>query len=532
MKQTAIKAVCFVIIVTLEGTMTMTIIATSTEYEQLIKQSKDATLFGTSIGLLHWDQEVMMPKKGVEYRADQIALASRMLHEMVTDKRIGDWLSACEADDDLMSDPTSATFANIRELRHSYDRATKLPSSLVEEEAMLSSRGQHSWKEARENNEFSEFQPWLEKIVDLLQRKAECYGWAEGGEPWDALAEDYEPGCTAVLVSEVFTPLRKRLQSLLDEIMGSETRPSNVFNEVKLPVDQQKAFVKAIAAQIGFDFDAGRLDESTHPFCGGTHCYDVRMTTRFHENNVNDAIGSTMHESGHGIYEQGLLFDNIGTPMGQAVSLGIHESQSRMWENQVGRSEAFWKWCYPTMSEYFGDATASLSFEDVYGGANIVKPDFIRVEADEATYNMHIMIRFELERLIMKGDLAVGDIPDAWNQRYKDYLGIDVPSDTKGCLQDVHWSMTSMGYFPTYTLGNLYCAQFFEKAMEEIPDMYDQFAKGKFGALKKWLNENIHQHGQRYRAADLCEVVTGQSLSADPLMRHLEGKLKPLYGLA
>jgi carboxypeptidase Taq len=318
----------------------------------------------------------------------------------------------------------------------------------------------------------------------------------------------------------------------LDELMGSETSPSNAFNEVTLPIEQQKTFVKAIAAQIGFDFEAGRLDESTHPFCGGTHCRDVRMTTRFHEDNVNDAIGSTMHESGHGIYEQGLLFEHVGTQMGQAVSLGIHESQSRMWENQVGRSEAFWKWCYPKLSEYFGDATSSLSFDDVYGGANIVRPDFIRVEADEATYNMHIMIRFELERLIMSGDLAVADIPDAWNQRYKEYLGIEVPSDAKGCLQDVHWSMASMGYFPTYTLGNLYCAQFFEKAMEEIPDMYEQFETGEFGALKTWLNENIHRHGKRYRAADLCEVVTGKSLTAEPLMRHLESKLRPLYGLA
>jgi len=510
----------------------MTTIATSTEYDQLINKHKETNSFGATISLLHWDQEVMMPKKGIDFRADQISLTSRMHHEMSTDPAIDDLLVACESDSDLVGDVTSETAANLREIRHRYERATKLPTSLVEEEAMLASRGQNAWAEARKNNDFSEFSPWLEKIVTLLQRKAECYGWAEGGEPWDALAEDYEPGCTAASVSEVFTPLRKRLQTLLDKIMGSDTKPSNAFNEISLPIDQQQAFVRSIATQIGFDFDAGRLDESTHPFCSGTHCNDVRLTTRFHENNVNDAIGSTMHEAGHGIYEQGLLFDYVGTPMGNAVSLGIHESQSRMWENQVGRSEAFWKWCYPTMKEFFGDATTALSFEDVYGGANIVKPDFIRVEADEATYNMHIMIRFELERMMMKGDLSVSDLPDAWNARYKEYLGIDVPSDTKGCLQDIHWSMTSMGYFPTYTLGNLYCAQFFEKAMEEIPDMYEQFARGEFGSLKSWLNENIHQHGQRYRAAELCEVVTGKPLSSDPLMRHLENKLRPLYGLA
>ncbi|MBL6997821.1 MAG: carboxypeptidase M32 [Phycisphaerales bacterium] len=510
----------------------MTTVAAETAYDQLIKRTKEANSLGATISLLHWDQEVMMPKKGIEYRANQISLTSRMHHELSTDDEIGDLLEACETDGELVSDCTSATAVNVREIRHRYDRATKLPSALVEEEAMLSSRGQNAWAEARKNNDFTAFQPWLEKIVDLLQRKAECYGWADGGEPWDALAEDYEPGCTAASVSEVFTPLRDRLQTLLDEIMGSETKPSNAFNEIALPINQQKEFVRAIATQIGFDFDAGRLDESTHPFCSGTHCRDVRLTTRFHENNVNDAIGSTMHEAGHGIYEQGLLFSNAGTPMGYAVSLGIHESQSRMWENQVGRSEAFWKWCHPKMNEFFGDATSSLTFDDVYGGANIVNPDFIRVEADEATYNMHIMIRFELERMMMKGDLAVADLPEAWNSRYKEYLGIDVPSDTKGCLQDIHWSMTSMGYFPTYTLGNLYCAQFFEKAMEAIPNMYEQFALGEFGELKTWLNENIHQRGQQYRAAELCEVVTGKALSADPLMRHLESKLRPLYGLA
>ena len=510
----------------------MTTVATSIEYDQLLKASRDTTALGTSLSILGWDREVMMPKKGNEYRAEQMAVASRILHEMETDPKNGELLEACEADSNLVGDKTCESAANIRELRHVYDRATKLPASLVEEQAKLASLSQNAWAEARKENDFSSFQPWLEKIVDLLQRKAECFGWADGGEPWDALAEDYEPGCTAASVSEVFTPLRDKLQSLLDELMGSDKFPSNAFNEISLPIEQQQAFVRSIATKIGFDFEAGRLDESTHPFCSGTHCNDVRLTTRFHENNVNDAIGSTMHEAGHGIYEQGLLYKNVGTPMGRAVSLGIHESQSRMWENQVGRSEAFWKWCYPTMKEFFGDATASLTFEDVYGGANIVRPDLIRVEADEATYNMHIMIRFELERMLMKGDLAVADLPDAWNQRYKEYLGIDVPDDARGCMQDIHWSMSAIGYFPTYTLGNLYCAQFFEQAMEDIPDMYEQIARGEFVALKGWLNENIHQHGQRYRAAELCELVTGASLSSEPLMRHLEGKLKPLYGLA
>lgn len=505
--------------------------ATASPYNQLIGLVREANLLRSTAALLSWDQEVMMPKDGLEYRSKQLAQLARMSHELATSPRIAELLDACEGDASIMSDPLSVAAVNVREIRRVFDRRTKLPTALVEEEATLASHGQHAWAEARKNSDFSQFQPWLEKIVHLLRRKAECFGWAEDGEPWDALAEDYEPGCTAKQVAELFGPLRTRLQGLIGELMGSSTRPSSAFNERTLPIEQQEKFVRFVAERIGFNFDRGRLDRSTHPFCSGTHCNDVRLTTRFSPNNVNDALGSTMHECGHGIYEQGLLEEHIGTPMGDSVSLGIHESQSRMWENQVGRSRAFWKWLHPKLKEFFGDAIADLSLDDVYGGANIVKPDFIRVEADEATYNMHIMIRFEIERAVMKGDLDVADIPAVWNKKYKEYLGIDVPDDRRGCLQDIHWSMVSMGYFPTYTLGNLYCAQFFEKAQEDIPDLLEQFAQGEFGQLKRWLNEKIHAQGQRYRAAELCEHVTGKPLSAEPLMRHLENKLRPIYGL-
>lgn len=500
-------------------------------YEELIGLVKQSHLLNSTSALVSWDQEVMMPKGGLEHRSRQLAQLASLSHELATSPRIGELLDACESDSAIMAEPTSVAAVNVREIRRSYDRRTKLPTKLVEEEAMLASHGQHAWAEARRNSDFNHFKPWLEKIVNLLKRKAQCFGWEPGGEPWDALAEDYEPGCTAKQVSDVFVPLRQQLQDLLADLMGSSTKPSNAFNELALPIDQQEKFVRFVSESIGFDFNRGRLDRSTHPFCSGTHCNDVRLTTRFSDHNVNDALGSTMHEAGHGIYEQGLLEAHIGTPMGDSVSLGIHESQSRMWENQVGRSREFWVWVYPKLQEYFGDAVSKLSLDDVYGGANIVKPDFIRVEADEATYNMHIMIRFEIERAIMKGDLAVGDIPGVWNEKYKEYLDLVVPDDRRGCLQDIHWSMTSMGYFPTYTLGNLYCAQFFEKAFEDMPDMMSQFERGKFSHLKKWLNTNIHAHGQRYRAADLCVQVTGKPLSAEPLMRHLEGKLRPIYGL-
>ena len=512
-------------------TATTTSTTTHPAYQQLIERVREAQLIGSSAGILGWDQETFMPSGGVKYRGAQLAVLSRLSHESFTHPATGEALAGCEAENDLTADPESVEAVNIREIRRRYDRATCLPAALVEEEAALSSSAMHCWADARKASDFSLFQESLEQVVDLMKRKAECYGWDSSGEPWDALAEDYEPGCTAAEVESVFTPLRKDLQTLLDDLMGSSKSPSNAFNEVKVPVEKQKQFVEKVAAQLGFDFERGRLDVSTHPFCGGSHCNDVRMTTRFHENNVNDALGSTMHETGHGLYEQGLLEAHIGTPMGDSISLGIHESQSRMWENQVGRSEAFWKWCHPMMKEVLGDSVASLSFEDVYGGANIVKPDFIRVEADEATYNMHIMIRFEMERALMRGDLAVGDIPEAWNAKYKEYLGIEVPDNARGCLQDVHWSMCSLGYFPTYTLGNLYCAQFFEKAMADMPDMYAQFEKGEFSGLLDWLRTNIHHHGRRYRAGELCEKVTGRPLESAPLVAHLNDKLRPLYGV-
>ncbi len=505
--------------------------STSTEYDELIALVKQANLLASTAALLGWDQETMMPSKGVEHRSNQQAQLASIHHGLATDPRIGDLLAACESQDHLTMDQTTPEAVNIREVRRRYDRVTKLPAELVEELAQVTSLANHEWAEARKASDFARFRPWLEKIVELTRHKAECFGWPDDGEPWDALAEDYEADCTAVDVEAVFTPLRKQLQDLIAELMASSTRPSNAFNELALPVDQQERFVRFISDAIGFDYSRGRLDRSTHPFCSGTHCHDVRLTTRFHETNVNDALGSTMHESGHGIYEQGLLPDHIGTPMGDAVSLGIHESQSRMWENQVGRSRAFWVWCLPKLTEFFGDAAAGLDLDVVYGGANIVKPDFIRVEADELTYNMHVMVRFEIERALMRGDLAVADIPGVWNSKYKDYLGLDVPDDRRGCLQDVHWSSGSIGYFPTYTLGNLYAAQLFDTALEVMPDLHEQFERGEFGNLKRWLNENIHSHGERYRAPDLCRHVTGKPLTAEPLLKYLERKLRPLYGL-
>ena len=511
----------------------MTTAAMATEsYSCLIEHCKEAQVLSSANGLLGWDQETLMPSGAIAFRGKQMALIARMSHERLTDDKVGDWLAECEANQDLVGDPHSVEAVNIRWIRHQYDRARTLPSSLVEEEAELTSASQHVWQEARKEDDYKKFKPYLEKIIKLLQRKAECFGWQEGGECWDALADDYEPGCTAAEVEQVFTPLRENLSQLVAAIADSKAELSTELNDLNFSIESQKKFNKKISSMLGFDFDCGRLDESAHPFCGGTHPTDVRMTTRYSDNMMGDALGGTMHETGHGLYEQGLPIDHFGTPMGNSVSLGIHESQSRLWENQVGRSMAFWKWASGELPTVFGDKVQGLTLESCYQSLNVVKPGLIRVDADEATYNLHIMIRFGLERALLSGDLSANDLPGAWREAYKRDLGVDVPNDKDGCMQDIHWSMGAMGYFPTYTLGNLYAAQFYEAAKEQNPSMEDEFAQGEFGTLLRWLRENIHSQGRRYSAAELCEHVTGKPLSSEPLMRHLEGKYGPLYGLS
>jgi len=498
-------------------------------YEELITSVKETSLLRSTMAVLGWDQRTKMPPGGVEQRSNQLALLARLTHERATDPHVGELLAHCESDTALTSDAHSDSAANLREIRRGYDRATKLPSDHVEENARTHAIAEHHWEEARAKSDFTLYEPWLEKNIDLARKTAEFYGWESDEEPWDALAEGFEPGMRARQIESVFTPLRDRLQALVSDLGSASRKPSTQVRDVRLPIDTQMAFVTKIAEGIGFDFSRGRIDTTVHPFCSGTHPGDVRITTRFSESMFFDALTATMHETGHGIYEQGLPVEHNGTPLGRAVSLGIHESQSRMWENFVGRSLPFWRWCRPLVEADLG--ISQLSAEEIYEGMNVVEPDFIRVEADEATYNLHIMVRFELERALMNGDLAAADVPHEWNRRYKEYLGVDVPNDAVGCLQDVHWSGGAFGYFPTYTLGNLYAAQIFEKIREDITDIDGQFERGEFGPLKTWLNENLHVHGSRYVPSELCERLTGKPLSADALLRHLERKLRPLYGL-
>ncbi len=499
-------------------------------YETLCHAVADASLLGATSSILSWDQETQMPEQGVELRSRQMAQLAKLSHQMGSRPEIGHLLQRASESREVADDAAKA--ANVREMLRDYERRTKLPARLVEELARVSSAAQHEWAASRKDSDFKRFLPHLNRLVELNREQADCLGIPDGGERWDALAELYEPGCRAANVSAVFSPLRTRLVTLIDRIKGASKGPSDRFNQATFPIDRQREFMRWVAERLGFDFSRGRLDQSTHPFCGGSHCRDVRMTTRYKETCVNDALGSTMHEAGHGMYEQGLPFEHVGTPLGEAISLGIHESQSRLWENQVGRSAGFWSWLTPQLPGLIGASAGQFSAEELYGAANIVEPGFIRVEADEATYNLHIMVRFELERALIGGALDPKDLPGAWNEKYRDYLGLSVPEDRVGCLQDVHWSMGAFGYFPTYTLGTLYAAQIFDAACASSPGLADGFRCGEFAPLLKWLNTNIHCHGRRYLPGELCERVTGAPLSAEHFLSYLEGKLLPLYGLA
>lgn len=510
-------------------------------YVELVKLHRDAATLSSVSQLLNWDQETYMPPRAAPFRAEQMSELARIVHERRIDPRVGSLLSACERNG-VMKDALSA--ANVREMRRDYDLSTKLPSSLVAELAMTASQSQEVWKESREKNDFESFAPWLEKMMSLSRRKAECLGVKAGGELYDALLDEHEPGMTAKEVEATFTPLRKSLADLIAEIAEAKKskrgKVSTKCLEVDLDPDSQHRFGMHVLEKMGFDLEAGRLDTTAHPFCSGLGPGDTRLTTRYREEKFTDALFGTLHEMGHGLYEQGLpkngaeggkSLDLYGTPLTEAISLGIHESQSRMWENFVGRGKAFWKWALPISKKYFGKALQKYDVKDFFAAVNTTTPSLIRVEADETTYNMHVMIRFEIERLLISGAMKVGDVPGEWNKRYKEYLGVKVPDDRRGCLQDVHWSFGLVGYFPTYTLGNLYAAQLWETILAELPDLEKRMAKGDFAPLRGWLQEKIHKHGKRYRAAELCRVVTGKALSAEPLLRHLRGKAEAVYGL-
>lgn len=496
-------------------------------FDQLCRHVRETAMLASIDGLLNWDERTYMPVEAGPYRAEQITFMSGLIHQRRTDPRLGQWLGELLSSD-LARDRHSDQGATIQELKREYDKRVKLPQALVEELARTAVLGQQAWVKAREADDFASFAPLLEKMYRLKREEAQALGYAE--HPYDALLDDYEPGAKTAQVAQVLAGLRSELVPLVKEIAEAKLRPREELLKRPLSVSLQEQFGKQAATAIGFDFQRGRLDVTHHPFCSGAGPHDCRITTRYDENFFPSAFFSILHEAGHGIYEQGLRPDWFGLPPGMYTSLGIHESQSRLWENAVGRSREFWQHFLPKLQK-LSPALGDVSLDDFYFAINGVQPSLIRVEADEATYNLHIILRFELEQALLTGDLPVGDLPGAWKDKYREYLGVEPTDDADGCLQDIHWSAGLIGYFPTYSLGNLYAAQFYEQADRDLGGLSAMFARGEFLALREWLRGKIHARGQCYTASELGQLVTGQPLGHAALMRYLRGKLAPLYGL-
>ena len=501
---------------------------TATAYSDLVSELTRVSLLNSCGHVLGWDRETYMPRGGNEHRAEQLSLLAGLGHQWATSPRIGDLLNELESADLGATD--SAMAVNVREARRRFNRATQLPQKLVEEISRVTSLAQQAWADARKEKQFAGFQPWLEQIVNLKREEAEAVGYGDG-IPYDALLDEFEPGTTSADVEAAFAPLRDELVELVGNIRGSKIQPPSHILTRSYPVDAQSEFAQRAAKAIGFDFTRGRLDTTAHPFCSGFGPGDCRLTTRYDEHHFPGAFFGTLHEAGHGIYEQGLNDKAFGTAMGEFCSLGIHESQSRMWENMVGRSRAFWDYFYNEAQEHFTDALQDVSRSEFHAAINDVRPSFIRVEADEVTYNLHIMLRFEIEQLLISGDLKPADVQTVWNDKFESYFGITPPDVSQGCLQDIHWSAGLIGYFPTYALGNMYAAHFFNAATRELGDLHAMFAKGEFQPLKEWLNTNIHERGQQYPATELVQKVAGETLSHEPLMKHLRDRFEPLFGL-
>ena len=497
------------------------------KFQTLCRHAKEIKYLESTNALLEWDQQTKLPASGGEYRAEQLTFLAGEMHRRSTDPAYGEMLEELSYSE-LVSDPNSDVGATVLELKHRFEKKSKLPQRLVQELARACSLGQQVWIEAREQDDFSKFAPILKQLFALKREEAEAIGYKD--TPYDVLLDDYEPGATTREVAAVLAALKDELVPLTEAVRGSGYVPDISILRRSYPIAAQAEFGRLASAAIGFDYKRGRLDTTHHPFCTEMGPDDVRITTRYDASFFNSAFFGTLHEAGHGIYEQGLRSDQYGLPPGSYCSLGIHESQSRLWENLVGRSHAFWDRFFPQAQSYFPEALRGVSQNDFFAAVNDVRPSLIRVEADEATYNLHIIIRFQLEQAIIEGDLDTDDLPEAWNAKYQEFLGIQPESDANGVLQDIHWSAGLVGYFATYSLGNLYASQFFDAAESELGDLSQLFIKGEFNVLKEWLNKNVHQHGARYRSNLLGESVTGQGLSHQPLIRHLSDKLSAIYG--
>jgi carboxypeptidase Taq len=498
-------------------------------FEETCRHARRGAVLASVEAVLGWDEQTMMPRAAAGHRGDQAAELAAIVHAHRTDPAQGDRLRELAAGA-LATDGSVQEQATIRLLARDFEKQARLPRRLVEELARTGVEAQHAWAAARASSSWSMLQPLLERMFALKREQAACQ--RPDLDRYDALMDDYEPGARSSDLAARFAPLREGIVALVKACVESPRRPdARILTDAAYPVAAQQDFVRMVAGRIGFDFDRGRLDTTAHPFCSTLGPDDCRITTRWNPRSLATALFGVLHEAGHGLYEQGLPRDWFGLPPGEAASLGVHESQSRLWENLVGRSPAFWEWCLPLAREAFPATLGGVDTAAVHAAVLAVRPSFIRVEADEVTYNLHILLRFDLERRVIHEELAVADLPAAWNDRFEADFGMRPPDDAHGVLQDIHWPAGLIGYFPTYTLGNVYSAALMATARRQFPNLDAEFAAGRFETLLHWLRSEIHAAGRTLAPEDLVERATGGPVGVEPLLESLRDRYGPAHGL-
>ncbi len=481
----------------------------------IFERAKQIALVNSAGSILSWDQETYLPCGSAAYRSEQLSYLAAHAHDLSTSPNYLKSLADAEANDDGMN---TALSANLRELRRESDRSVKIPTELVAQESTAQSAAHHAWIAARKASDYSMFAPHLQTLLDFALKKADLWGFAS--EPYDALLEGYERGTSTSAINSLFDNLQSELTPLSAEAVAKTNSAKPELPPGPYPITAQQNFNALVAAEIGFDFHHGRIDTTTHPFCTTLGPQDIRLTTRYEESDFTSSLFGVMHEAGHGMYEQGLPAADFGLPSGSAVSLGIHESQSRLWENQVGRSPEFWEKFYPIAQQHFPQLQR-FSFDKFLSYIHRAEFSPIRVEADEATYDLHIILRFQMERLLLNQEITVAQVPEVWNDLFQKSFGFTPVNDAKGCLQDIHWSMGGIGYFPTYTLGNINAAQLFHAATSN-PEIGKATASANYAPLLDWLRKNIHAHGGVLNPTDLIKNATGSPPSTEHYIAHLK----------
>ncbi|WP_420643904.1 carboxypeptidase M32 [Candidatus Leptofilum sp.] len=500
----------------------------SENFQKLLNKVYEIHDINKALGVLSWDKETNMPKAGTKARIQQMTTLRRLSHSMFTSDKMGELIE--NAASKLHDAPYESNEASlIRLLRRNYKEARLLPAEFVQRISEISGKAHPAWVEARENNDFAHFKPHLEEVVKLVQEMAELYGYED--EKYDPLLDQFEHGMKTAEVRAIFDATKAALIPLRQAIAERGAAVDDSLVHQPFPIGQQKKFAHYIADAVGYDFARGHLGTVVHPFATSFSRNDARITTRWYPDFLNPSLFGTLHESGHAMYEQGTHPDLARTPLARGTSSGIHESQSRLIENVVGRSLGFWQAHYPKLQSLFPEQLGNHDVTAFYRAINKVQPSFIRVEADELTYNFHIILRFELEQAMLNGDLRVTDLPTAWNDKMDELVGVVPPTDSQGCLQDVHWTRPGFGYFPTYALGNLYAAQFYETAVSQNPTIAEEMAQGKTQALVNWLRENIHQHGRKFTPSELVQKATGRPLTHEPFIRYVTQKFSQIYEL-